>query len=376
MLFAFLFILSIPQEGYTVDPYRVFAQSDSILSGINAVEYSFSFSGTGALSNIIPELEGTTCLGFQSGIDHPLMNHSIEYILSEGTIRNIRAPSSFVATEDSVYFIDNTRNEAYRAEYSLSSHDMFDFPPSSLMMEYVVSNPFMDEMLADSIVILFPVDRSGITCHVFHVYYADHRGSEAVWFISMEDLMPRAVERIGYYGSASLPGGQLLEISNLNTGCDMPLSPIVPYTFTPWLSLLAPSTQAPEFFLSGMDGFTRRSSDFHDKALLLCFFSSWDPSSMSALGVLKRITAEYPELVQAVGISILESNDPWFRLNSLDIDFPILVYGEDAAEDFNVHSVPAVFLISNDGKILLSSMSMADSTESEISRLILIEKGM
>ncbi len=376
MLIVFLFILSIPQEGYTVDPYRVFAQSDSMLSSINAVEYRFSFSGTGALSNIIPELEGTTCLGFLSGIDHPLMYHSIEYMLTSGMIQNIRAPSSFVATEDSVYFIDNTRNEAYSAEYNIYSHDMFDFPPSSLMMEYVVSNPFFDEMLADSIAILFPVDHNGITCHVFHVYYDDHSASEAVWYIGMEDLMPRAVERIGYYGSASLPGGQLLEISNLNIGCAMPSSPVVPDIFTPWVSLLSPSTQAPDFFLSGLDGFTRRSSDFHDKALLICFFSSWDPSSMSALGLLRRITTEYPEQVQSVGISILESNEPWFRLNSLDIEFPILIYGEDAAEDFNVHSVPAVFLISCDGTILLSSMSMVDSTESEIRRLISIEKGI
>lgn len=374
MFAVILIILSNPLEGYTADPYTTFALSDSVLSSIDTVEYSFTFSGTGALSNIIPAVEGMTSLGFPEGMHHPLMFHRFENITREGSIRNLEIPSSFLASADSVFFVDHQKSLIYSAEYGRAAHSMFDFPPASVMMEYVVSSPFADEMLADSISVLFPVELNGIPCHVFHVFYDDSEGDEAVWFIGVEDLLPRAVERIGYYGSASAPGGQLLKIANIkiNLECQIPASPPVPdgYTAAPWLSLLEPSSRAPAFFLADKDGFARRSTDFGDRTLLLCFFSSWDPSSLSALGLLKSITDEYPDFIQAVGISIFETTDPWFRLNSLGIDFPILVFGEDAAHDYNVHSVPAVFMISKDGEILFSSMNITDDAESEIRKLI------
>ncbi len=372
MFTVLIFILSYPVDNYTADPYIIFEQSDSALSSINTIEYSFTFSGTGTLSNIIPALEGMTSLGFLPETDHPLMYHSLESMIKEGAIRNITVPSSFVASVDSVYFVDHDKSLVYTAEYNNTAHDMFDFPPASVMMEYVVSSPFMDEILADSIAVLFPVELNGVPCHVFHVFYDDNERTEAVWFLSMNDLLPRAVERISYYGPTSAPGGQLLEISNLNFNCPVPSSALLPdnYTAVPWLSLLEPSTQAPSFFLADKDGFARRSSDFGDRTLLLCFFASWDPSSISALGLLKSMTDEYPDFVQAVGISILENTDPWFRLNSLGINFPVLVFGEDAAEDYNVHSVPAIFLISGNREVLYSSQTVTDETVSEIRRLI------
>ncbi len=359
-------------ESYSADPYRVFAQSDSVLSGISSIEYNFTFSGTGALSNIIPEVQGTTCLGTLTGIRHPLMYHSFTAMIREGVVRDLEVPSSYVASAESVFFVDRNASVIYCADYDTSAQSIFNFPPASVLMEYVIPNPFADEILADSIAVLFPTESNGVLCHVFHVFYGDACCNEAVWFLGMEDLLPRAVERIEYYGPSSTPGGQLLEISNLRLECPLPSAPPVPddYTTLPWRSLLEPGEQSPGFFLADRDGFAKRSSDFGGKTLLLCFFSSWDPSSLSALGFLKSMIGEYPDFMQAAGISILETSDPQFRLNSLSIDFPIFVFGEDAADDYYVHSVPAVFLISGEGTILYSSHSLTDDDETTIRKLV------
>ncbi|MCD4708898.1 MAG: hypothetical protein K8S62_14300 [Candidatus Sabulitectum sp.] len=372
MLAVFLFILSNPMEDYSADPYRIFAQSDSILSSINSIEYSFAFSGTGALSNIIPEVQGTTSLGNTPGLRHPLMYHSFTTLIREGAIRDLEVPSSFIASAESVYYVDHNASVMYSADYNILTQDIFDFPPASIMMEYVIPDPFNDEILADSIAVLFPTESDGVPCHVFHVFYNNAHGTEAVWFLGMEDLLPRAVERIEYYGPTSMPGGQLLKISGLRLDCPLSAVPAIPDDFAnlPWRSLLETGELAPGFFLSDKNGFARRSSDFNGRTLLLCFFSSWDTSSLSALGLLKSITDDYPDFVQAVGISIWEAADPWFRLNSLGINFPVLVFGEDAADDYNVHSVPAIFLISRDGIILFTSMNITDDTVSEIINFI------
>ncbi|MEA3266157.1 MAG: TlpA disulfide reductase family protein, partial [Candidatus Fermentibacteria bacterium] len=216
----------------------------------------------------------------------------------------------------------------------------------------------------------------GVLCHVFHVFYQGE-DAEAVWFLGMDDLLPRAVERIGYYGSSSIPGGQILEISDLTEEFPMESFSYLPlpgYTSLPWLSLLEPSTTAPAFFLADLNGHTVRSTEFSGKTLLLCFFSSWDPSSLSALGLLKSIGEDFSESVQAVGISIMETTDPAFRLSSLGLDFPVLIFGESTAEAYNVHSVPAVFLVSDKNEILYSSQGIQDGTVSDIR--VLIERSL
>ena len=378
-MFAIIFlILSTIPEGYAPDPYSIFSQSDSVLSSISSIEYCFTFSGTGALSNIIPVLEGKTSLSFVSGLDHPLMDHRLERLMREGSIRNISVPSGYFAARDSVFFISNENSTVYTSSYNSAAREMFDFPPSSVMMEYVLSEPFIDEVLADSIAVLYPEEVDGVLCHAFHVFYGDNQENEAIWFIGIADLLPHAVERIGYYGTSSIAGGQLLELSNLCTDCSIPPRPSVPddFTFTQWLSLLEPGTHAPSFFLADRSGFTVRSSDQEDKLLLLCFFSSWDSTSLSALGLLKSVMENYPQSVKPIGISILEAAEAGFRLNTLDTDFPILIFGEDTAHDYNVHTVPAVFLISKSSEILYSCAVVTDEATSDIVRLIESEIGI
>ena len=372
MLALIVLILSNPVDDYTADPFRVFVQSDSVLSTINSVEYSFTFSGTGALSNIIPQVQGTTSLGHIPGIHHPLMYHSFETLRRDGIISDLEVPSAFVATAEKIYFVDHDDSLVYCSDYSATASDMFSFPPASLLMEYVISGPFADEILADSIIVLQPAEKDGTLCHVFHVFYRNAHGTEALWFLGIDDLLPRAVERMGYYGPTSTPGGQLLEITNIATGITLPSAPSIAegFALVQWKALLDPGEEAPSFFLADRDGFTRRSSDFEDRALLLCFFSSWDPLSLSNLGILKSMGEEYPESLQAIGISIRETGDPGFRLNSLGIDFPILVFGEDAAFAYNVHSVPAVFLLSKDGRVLYSCQSMTGDDESAVFNLM------
>ncbi|MCK5785395.1 MAG: hypothetical protein KAH54_02425 [Candidatus Sabulitectum sp.] len=372
MLALLVLILSNPAEDYTADPFRVFALSDSVLSAINSVEYSFAFSGTGALSNIIPHVQGTTSLGQMPGVSHPLMFHNFESLTRDGIIHDLKVPSAFVATAESVYFVDHDDSLVYFSDYSTTANNMFNFPPASLLMEYVIPSPFADEILAESIAVLEPVYKNGTMCHVFHVFYRNVPGTEVLWFVGMDDLLPRAVERMSYYGPTSTPGGQLLEITDIAIGTPLPSAPSIAdgYTFVKWKLLLDPGTDAPSFFLADRDGLARRSSDFGDRAILLCFFSSWDPLSLSTLGFLKSMEEQYSETLQAVGISIRETGDPEFRLSSLGIDFPVLVFGEDAAVVYNVHSVPSVFLVSEDGVVLYSCQSVTGYDESAILALL------
>jgi peroxiredoxin len=372
LLAAILLILSSPLEGYTADPYIIFEQADSVLSSVSTVEYSFSFSGTGALSNIIPVLTGTTCLSLVSSVQHPLMVHRFETTADSDTGYTADSPLYFAATQDSVFMVNHSASTVYGAEYSEEACSIFDFPPSSLMMEFVLPEPFRDEILSDSIAVLYPVELDGVWCHVLHVYYDRAEKTEAIWLIAMNDLLPRAVERLGYYGTDSVVGGQYLELTSINTCSSAPVSPEIPedYTVLQWKTLLSPGEPAPEFFLADTYGTTLRSTQLEGRYFLLCFFASWNTSSLSALGLLKSISSEYSDLVQTVGISIMEISDPGFRLNSLNLGYPVLIFGDQTAHDYNVHTVPAVFLVSKEREILYSSSRVTSESAGEIRSLI------
>jgi peroxiredoxin len=372
LLALIFFILSNPVENITTDPYRIFYLSDSVLTCISNIEYSFSFCGTGALSNIIPEVLGRTHLGTAPGVSHPLMELTYNEITGSGSTGGFSVPSAYCATADSLYYINHDNKVVYKSAFNSDTQGIFNFPAASLLMEYVIPHPFSDELDSDSIAVLSPGESGGVPCFVFHVFYKEPEGSEAIWFIGIADFLPRAVERIDYYGETAIPGGQLLEISDISYPDELPAVPAVPADYGS-VSLgipLKPGDPAPEFFLADMDGFTLRPSNFPDRNLVLCFFSSRDPSSLSTLGAMNSLALEYGNSLQVLGISILEKTDTRFRLESLQIQFPVLVFGEAAAEAYRVSSVPAVFLVSTDRQILYSSSGFADNEEAEIRRII------
>jgi len=365
-------LLSFTQEEYQIDPYSIFFDSDSALALIDEVQYSFIYRGTGFLVNILPVLQGETSLRTDPSLDHPLMVLKYNEILRQGTVNELAVPSTYIAGTDSVYRIDHAGLRVYSDDISPEGFLLFNFPPASVLMEYVLENPFRDEMMAESIAVLAPDTMNGVFCRVFHVYYRGSSGNEAVWYIGADDLLPRAVERISPYGPHDSPGGQRLEISGLTTLSSVPFEPRLTddYTRQAGIELPAPREKAGEILLADTHAFARRISFPGERAVLLCFFSSWDAGSLRALGALNSLYLQRRDELDVYGISIWENNDPLFRLEGLGIAFPMLLYGISSAEEYGVTTVPSAVLISPDG-IVAGSLSGAEEANAEgLSELI------
>ncbi len=347
MTLIILIIVSVSSLVHPEDPYMLFQRADSAVTGVESVSYSFSFRGTGSLGNIIPVLLGKASLSSGETSHHPLM--VLDFLETEvpGVIDEFAVPSTYIATHDTLYRIDHSRQTVHSGAASPEASVLFNFPPASVLMEYVLENPFSDEIAADSIAVLREDSAGGVPCHVLHVYYDLPEGSEAVWYLGVEDLLPRAVERIGYYGSRSTPGGQRLEISEMAFHFPGEPEDAVPaaYTRGTGFGVLAPGDSAEPVFLAGTDGFTRRVGFPGEKPVLLFFFSSWDRASMAAMGTIDSLNDSLGQHIDFYGISIWENNDPLFRLGALNTGFPLLVYGSDAAANYGIQTVPTAVLI-------------------------------
>ncbi len=301
--------------------------SDSVLCEANSFEYFFRYSGTGALANIIPVVAGKASLSLTEDVQHPLMVLDFLTVEREGSGEGPSAPLSYIAARDSFYRFDFTESSVVSAPISAGAAGVFDYPPASVMMELVIPHPFRDEIMADSIAVLFPDTIVSEPCYVFQVYYQGG-ATTSVWYISINDLIPRAVERL------SSQGGEFLEIWDLRESA----------------SLLEPGETAPVVFLSGIDGFVNRITFPREKPVLLVFFTSDGANSLGALGTAVELAGDN---VDVFGISLMETDDDLFRLNSLNIPFPILIHGNQAAEDYRVDLVPSAVLISADGNVVL-----------------------
>ncbi len=316
-------------DGYTpADPYEAFRTADSILTSSGGYSYDFRYSGTGSLANIIPAVLGSANLSWSPEASHPLMILNFDSMENGGGSSPFPVPSSYAASADSLYRFDHAGGTMTSAPATPEGASIFDFPPSAVMMELVLPHPFSDELQADSIAVLFPDTIEGEPCHAFMVHY-NGGTSTAVWHLSMEDLLPRAVTR----------GGELLEIWNLRRTGRLP----------------DPGDEAPDVFLADRSGFVRRLVFPLERHILLLFFTSGGSNSLSALGTVSEYRSE---LLDVYAISVMEQGDVSHRLDGLDISVPILVHGEDAAGDYGVDLLPAAVLISPSGRVVTAAAGL------------------
>lgn len=334
------FFLSVV-DGYTpADPYEAFRTADSILTSSGGYSYDFRYSGTGSLANIIPAVLGSANLSWSPEASHPLMILNFDSIERAGDTSTFPVPSAYVASAESLYRFDYSRETITSAPATAEGAAIFDFPPSAVMMELVLLHPFSDELQADSIAVLFPDTIEGEPCHAFMVYY-NGGTSTAVWHLSTEDLLPRAVTR----------GGELLEIWDLQVR----------------VGFIQAGEPAPEVLLAGMDGMVERLSFPRERPLLLLFFTPGGSNSLAALG---QVSLLLDENVDIRGILLMEPGDTEFRLGNLDIRFPIMVHGEEVSEEYRVQFLPSAVLIAPDGTVVLSAEGSSE-VDADVFRIYL-----
>jgi hypothetical protein len=343
-----LFILLQPS------PQDIFTLADSACTALPGVSYDFVFRGTGWFEAILPWLEGNASISGDSLL-------RLEFTESHGeTAGAFPVPSVFHVLGDSVWFTDHGRQRFHSGSLRAGAGELLVFPPWVLPVEFMLTDPFRDEINADSIAWLGYDTLSGIPCHTLLSIYPS--GDAALWSISTEDHLPRRVERIS--GDPRTPGAQILSISSLVAENPVIVAPALPegYRLVPYSPVLLPGTPAPGFILADIDGMVARLADFRGEPLVLAFVSSWSNPSLGALALLSRLMTDYSDLNVAT-VFIWEKGTPAFRLRDLAVPGRVFVYGDHLAEDYVVRSVPVIYLLDREAKIAFAMRGSAPDDE-------------
>lgn len=113
---------------------------------------------------------------------------------------------------------------------------------------------------------------------------------------------------------------------------------------------------APAFALKSLQGKEVKLADYDGKAVLVCFFASWDKPCQKHLPVLADLQRQYGmDELQVLGIALEADNLGPLRayLQSQKIAFPVLLFDLKVVQDFGgITSIPTTFVIDKNHNII------------------------
>ncbi|GAB4482370.1 MAG: TlpA disulfide reductase family protein [Thermodesulfovibrionales bacterium] len=136
-------------------------------------------------------------------------------------------------------------------------------------------------------------------------------------------------------------------------------------------STAAPGSPAPDFSLKSIDGETIVLSGLRGKVVLLEFWATWCPPCRESIPELADLYREYRERgFTVLGVSVDSADDPSVMLSAFARDngmaYPVLISSEEAVQAYGVRSIPAVFLIDKQGRIVEASVGYSEQFRSTI----------
>ncbi len=118
---------------------------------------------------------------------------------------------------------------------------------------------------------------------------------------------------------------------------------------------LAVGQAAPNWTLSDAKGRSHSLSDYRGKVIVLDFWASWCAKCAGLMPELEKLHQKYKDKgVVVLGVNLLEdgTNDPVKVMRDKGMTYRILLKGDTMASEYGVKSVPAIYVIGADGKVL------------------------
>lgn len=132
------------------------------------------------------------------------------------------------------------------------------------------------------------------------------------------------------------------------------------------VDLLKPGVQVPELTLNDLRGNARSLSEFRGKKVVLVFWASWCPDCRAEAPELRAMQAAAdPEKVAFVSVSFDRDFETLCKyveenfLGGVQLFDPAGKKESKAAADFGVKWIPSLYLIDEEGKVVVSTVVAA-----------------
>ena len=378
----------------TEDPRKVLRAADEALRAVQSVSYDAAYQGTGAFATRTWTATGKVRIARLAAGD-PLMAK----LAAEG--QNISAGTDQVRPFH-VAFDGQTIRKLEPKDSTLIEKAIDTSPKerklgtvtgffgggaySLLMFEYVRFSHLTRQAEATMAEYEGRTSVGGVFCHVVYVEYdlPDGRVTRERWLIGIKDSLPRQCETVsvddkGRYGAYvltlsnvrvnSLPGDLAFTIKSPD---GYKVKPYVPTSSPPFLVV---GDSAPDWKLADAEGRTHALTDHRGRLVVLDFWATWCGPCVREMPDLQELHEKYRKRgVEIIGINAWENSNAAAYMKEKAYTFGLLLKGEAVAEAYHVETLPTIYVIGADGKIIcrdvgLHAENLAAIIEQELKQL-------
>jgi thiol-disulfide isomerase/thioredoxin len=340
------------------------------MSEVDAVSYTFTFYGEGFLATELNAAHGTTDLMASDDLNYQFFLVTVDSCWAAG---GIPVPSTFAMDGVTVYSLNGRDSVFASSLISDGGQDLLSFSSRMLMLEYIIDEPFSDEIHADSLAIQGMETVDGTDCDILHVWYAGGT-SEAVWYLGAEDHLPRKVERIYRYQGEE--GTMILELEDISfpDGFEdghFVLEPPDGFTVETYSAFIPSGTPAPLWELPDPDGNMVSLESLRGSVVVLDFWATWCGPCREVMPALQALSIEFENSpLEVIGINIWENSDPVAFMSENGYTYTLLLEGDSVAVDYMVTAIPTFYVIDADGNIALGAKGASQENEDALRDMV------
>jgi thiol-disulfide isomerase/thioredoxin len=119
--------------------------------------------------------------------------------------------------------------------------------------------------------------------------------------------------------------------------------------------LLAVGGPAPEWKLTDAEGREHALSEYRGKVVVLDFWATWCGPCAKVMPGMEKLQKKYGGRgVVVFGVNSWETGDPVAAMKKKGCTYTLLLKGEEMAPSYGVTSLPVVYVIGADGRVVYS----------------------
>jgi cytochrome c-type biogenesis protein len=127
------------------------------------------------------------------------------------------------------------------------------------------------------------------------------------------------------------------------------------------MNLLPVGAAAPNWQLSDNEGRIHSLSEYRGKVVVLDFWATWCGPCAEIMPRMQKLHEKYQDKeVVVLGLNSWEKKDPVELMKKRRYSYRLLLKAEDIAESYKVTTLPTVYVIGDDGKIIYCHEGLDD----------------
>jgi peroxiredoxin len=133
------------------------------------------------------------------------------------------------------------------------------------------------------------------------------------------------------------------------------------------MKLLKVGEAAPDWHLTDPEGKTHSLSEYRGKVVVMDFWATWCVPCSVVMPRMQKLHEKFAEQgVVVFGVNSWEKGDPVALMKKKRFSYELLLKGEGIAEAYKVTTLPVVYIIGVDGRVIYCHEGLDDKNLSSV----------